>query len=119
MNFTMARPCDSCPFRTDRPGFLHRSRAEEIAEALFDLDQTFACHKTVDYDDDGEWEDDRERGYTATHHCAGAMILMERAGRANQMMRIGERVGFYDRNKLDMRSPVFETREEFEEHHNA
>jgi pSer/pThr/pTyr-binding forkhead associated (FHA) protein len=42
-------------------------------------------------------------------HCAGATILLERLNRPNQMMRWMERLGGYDRTKLDMDAPVYRT----------
>lgn len=42
-------------------------------------------------------------------HCAGALILLEKLDRPSQMMRISERIGMYDRRKLDMDAPVFDT----------
>ena len=112
VNFELRRPCSQCPFRRDVPGFLHPARAEEIADALLG-DQTFACHKTVDYD-----EDDGEGQVTsASQHCAGASIVLEKMDRPNQMMRIAERLRFYDRRKLDMDAPVFDDLDEFIDHH--
>lgn len=37
------------------------------------------------------------------------MITMELEGKANQMMRIGERLGLYKRDDLQMDAPVFPT----------
>ena len=45
------------------------------------------------------------------------MILLEKIERPNQLMRIMERLGFYDREKLDMTAPVFDTPKEFIAHH--
>lgn len=42
-------------------------------------------------------------------HCAGALITMEREGSFNQMMRIGERLGFYDPADLAMDAPVHDS----------
>lgn len=39
-------------------------------------------------------------------HCAGALIFLEKRNRPNQMMRIAERTGSYDRRTLDMKAPV-------------
>lgn len=46
-------------------------------------------------------------------HCAGALILLEKMEQPNQMMRWMERIGAYDRTKLDMDAPVFGDTEEF------
>jgi hypothetical protein len=58
-----------------------------------------------DDDDDGE----RARDTSGEAHCAGALIMLERLGQPSQMMRIGERLGLYDRTGLDMEAPVFES----------
>ena len=42
-------------------------------------------------------------------HCAGALILLEKLNLPSQMMRIAERLGMYDRRKLDMLAPVFDS----------
>lgn len=104
MNLNLKRPCRDCPFKNDvsyQRGWLGAQRSKEIINTLFVRDGTFACHKTI-----GGHESKQQ-------HCAGAMILMERQGKANQYMRIMERVGMYDRNALDMNTPVFDTPEQF------
>jgi len=116
MKFDMTAPCAGeilCPFRTDcLAGWLGEERAEQIIKSIVDRQQTFACHKTTEFDDEGETvHHDQEQ------HCAGALILLEKIKRPNQMMRIAERLGFYDRHKLKMDSPVFEEPEDFISHH--
>lgn len=114
MKFYMVRPCPHCPFRTDRPGYLRRTRAAEIAEGLLDYDAAFSCHETtVDADDDsGErWET------TDSQHCAGALIFLEAQERPNQLMRIAGRLGAYDPARLDMHAPVCHTRQAFVRQH--
>lgn len=101
MNFDLTKPCKECPFRNDRPGYLHPERVEEITDALFS-DQTFQCHKTID------------KG--KPQHCAGALIFLEANEAPNQMMRIMERLGTYDRTKLDMSAPVFTDADSMIEH---
>lgn len=104
MKLDLIQPCADCPFRCDKPnqrGWLGEERAEGIIHSLYRRDESFPCHKTTGI-----------RG-KEEHHCAGAMILMERTGKANQMMRSFERMGFYDRNKLVMDGPVFDTKEQF------
>ena len=113
MKFTMRAPCAKCPFRTDIRPFLTPGRAREIATALTALDQTFQCHETVDYDratdEDGDVCPAAAARSPKAQHCAGAMIMLEHMERPNQMMRICERIGEYDRTKLDMAAPVFTT----------
>ena len=96
MKYTMTSPCDECPF-LDTPqmkrGFTLR-RLTDFANGQF------PCHQTAN-SDSGE--------FVATDksvHCAGALIFNEKRGYANQMMRICERLGFYDASKLDMEANV-------------
>lgn len=119
MKFEMTSPCESCPFRTDKLFFLTPARAQEIVDALL-TDKTFSCHKTVDYGKlDEECDQDGNQGAHVPdadeQHCAGALIILERLERPNQMMRWMERLGAYDRRKLKMDAPVFENFEEFVE----
>jgi hypothetical protein len=39
-------------------------------------------------------------------HCAGMLIFLEKRNQPTQMMRICERLGLYDRTKLDMAAKV-------------
>lgn len=90
MNFNMKKPCQDCPFR---PG---SSTNETLAEGRLDEivsdirgGSAFICHKTLDHVKNNE-------------HCAGALVFLEREDRPNQLMRVAERLGVYDRHKLDM-----------------
>ena len=103
MKYDLVRPCKDRPFRSDIPGYLTVGRVTEIIESITTRQGTFSCHKTNDFDD-GEAIETKD-----SQHCAGAMIFLEQFGRPNQMMRIAERLGLYDRTKLDMKSPVFTT----------
>ena len=86
---------------------------EEIIDALM-RDATFTCHETTvgSEDDDSEMVD----GPNA-QHCAGALIFLEHQDAPNQLMRIAERLGSYDRTKLDMDAPVPDCEYELIEHH--
>jgi len=115
--FRLTKPCATCPFRMDIVPFLHPARIDELQEGL--VEGTFSCHKTVDYsscpeDDDGARLLDR-RNTQDEVHCAGALILLEKLEQPSQMMRIAERLGIYDRTKLDMRAPVYDSFEEMKE----
>ncbi len=104
MKYTKTAPCDNCPFRSDKPFHLGRGRVREIQAGLQRGD--FPCHKTTV--DSGS--DDGDRISTEESlHCAGALILLEKLEQPSQMMRICERVGLYDRTKLKMASPVYDT----------
>lgn len=76
---------------------------------------SFDCHKTLDYsseDGSGETTD-------KSMHCAGAMIVLEHEERPNQIMRIAERLGFYDHTKLNMDSPVPQSMDEWVARHDG
>lgn len=102
MKFDLVRPCANCPFRSDRPGYLTAERVESIINAITREQRTFSCHKT------NRFEDGEAVETANSQHCAGALIFLERMEAPNQLMRIAERLGFYDRTKLDMDAPVFE-----------
>jgi len=101
MKFDLTHPCKDCPYRTDVVPYLKQDRAEEIIHEITENQKTFTCHKTTELDD-------RNR-----QHCAGALILLEKNNEPNQMMRIAERLRYYDRTKLKMSAPVFDTYQEF------
>lgn len=62
----------------------------------------FPCHQTADADN----EESKFRATDKSVHCAGALIFNEKRDTPNQMMRICERLGFYNRSKLDMTANV-------------
>ncbi len=96
MNYNLTKPCDNCPFRADKLFYLRPQRIKEIVNT-----GNFACHKTVDYsNEEPELKDKSE-------HCAGLLIMLEHMEQPHQMMRISERLGVYDRTKLDMSQPVY------------
>lgn len=101
--FNLRTPCKQCPFRTDFKPFLRPARAVEICGSLYN-GASFPCHKTTATDDDGEYcRSESEM------HCAGALIMLEHIERPNQIMRTMERLGGYDREKLDMSAPVYKS----------
>ena len=102
MKFDLKKPCADCPFRTDVTPYLHLERAEEIVDGLTHQQQTFTCHKTNSQSDDGETIETED-----SQHCAGALIMLEKMEQPNQMMRWMERIGYYDRTKLDMQANVY------------
>jgi hypothetical protein len=99
MHYTMTTPCDACPFLKKYKHAFTMGRLEEMASA------EFHCHKIGTTADDGKGSED----FVPTadsHYCAGALIFLEKRDEPNQMMRIAERLGLYDRRKLNMRAPV-------------
>lgn len=104
--YALRKPCAACPFRTDIDFPLRSGRAREFADQIRG-GWEFPCHKTT-----VEGEPDEEGGSTmesgpGTKACAGALIVQEKEGRINQMMRVAERLGMYDASRLDMDAPVF------------
>jgi len=97
MKYGLTTPCDQCPFlETARHGFTLRRLYELIG------DGSFHCHKTGTTDEDSGDFIPTE----SSHHCAGALIFLEKRDKPHQMMRIAERLGMYDHTKLDMRASV-------------
>jgi hypothetical protein len=98
MKYEKTTPCGLCPFRNDS------GRLRVSAERLAGMASgEFACHKTCELDDEtGDYKPTKE-----SQHCAGALIFLEKQNAPHQMMRISERLGFYDRSGLNMDAPVF------------
>jgi hypothetical protein len=98
MKYDLTKPCDLCPFRNDEkrlyvaPSTLAGMAAGE-----------FCCHKTGVVNEEGTAIEPTDK----SQHCAGALIMLEKMEQPHQMMRICERLGMYDRRKLDMDAPVF------------
>lgn len=65
------KPCVHCPYRRDVKPFLTPKRGEELAYLAQNPYNSFPCHKTLDYDDDGDtcYKND-------TKMCAGFLTLM-------------------------------------------
>lgn len=113
MNYNLTKPCKNCPFSTTcLNGWLGGPRATEIFYSISRDQKSFPCHKTTSHDDEGDYVLGQKE-----EHCAGALILLEKLELPNQMMRISERLGFYDRFKLNMNAPVFDSGAEFIRHH--
>lgn len=94
-------PCPRCPFRKDVPIYLHAERREEIAESVRD-GMDFYCHQTTVSGEDEEGEETLEVGAESSI-CAGAAKALMAAGGTTQMMRISERLGMADLDKIEER----------------
>jgi hypothetical protein len=94
MKYNLTAPCDQCPYLIGS-GFTYRQLVEHASGE-------FGCHKQCDSDNDEGVFMPREK----TNHCAGALIFLEKRGTSHQMMRICERLGIYDRTKLNMDANV-------------
>jgi hypothetical protein len=94
VNYKLTTPCNACPFLIGS-GFTYRSlKAHASGE--------FGCHKACDLNDETSTYEPHEK----TPHCAGALIFLKKQNAPHQMMRICERLGIYDRTKLNMDAPV-------------
>lgn len=116
MKFDLTRPCADCPFRKDIHFNLRPKKWREIVNSLMS-DQTFVCHKTIDYrewDDNGEFVPDDHN-----QHCAGALIMMQRSGHLfdNYLFRLACMFGLLDPNALDKECEIV-TLDEVREHGN-
>ena len=72
------------------------------------------CLLVTNGEGDEEGNSEMEDGPNA-QHCSGALIVLEKLEQPNQMIRISERLGLYDRRKLNMKAPVFDDFDEFAE----
>lgn len=101
--FRLKKVCGDCPFRCDVPfEGLSSQRVAEIAASLRG-GATFHCHKTLDYDDEGD------PVVESSQMCAGALATMEWGREPNQAVLIAERLGLYDPDEFDWESqPVHE-----------
>ena len=100
MNYDMKKPCAECPFIIGS-GFTFKSLHGHASGE-------FACHKACDINEAGDFQARNKK----TPHCAGALIFLEKQEMPHQMMRICERLGLYDRSKLDMKSNVGSKKED-------
>lgn len=109
MKMTMTQPCPNCPFRNDILPFITAARAREICDGLERGNSTFTCHETtIKGEEDESGFSDMTDGPNA-QHCAGALILCEKAERPTQLMRIYERLRGYSYRALNMDAPIYDS----------
>jgi hypothetical protein len=102
MKYNLTEPCDACPYLIGS-GFTFDSLVDHASGE-------FPCHKACDVDEEtGNFVPRGEK----TPHCAGALIFLEKQNRPHQMMRICERLGFYDASKLNMNANVGSSEEDY------
>lgn len=99
MEYTMTKPCGDCPFLSQYAHAFPKQKLKGFASG------EFPCHKTAELVDDIE-SGSQYIGDGDSLHCAGALIFNEKRGQPHRMMRIAERLGMYDRTKLDMTADV-------------
>ena len=115
MNYNLKRPCTYCPFRTDcRKGWLGKIRAVEIVNSL-SSDRTFACHKTLREDNEGNTFVDND-----SQHCAGALLVLDKEPGglfSNLLIRLAARFGGFKLEQLDQKATTFNSFKDFVNHH--
>ncbi len=108
MEYKLTTPCGNCPFRSDKPFYLHPERAEEIADSILN-GSPFPCHKTFEYD--GPGSADIPGG---EQHCAGALITLERThSDPTLLLTLARLAGVYDPDALNFKAPVYPSVEEW------
>lgn len=96
-------------------GWLSRNRAASIIESLKDRGEAFTCHKTNDYD-----SDDEEGVVTMkSKGCAGAAILLKKNGMMNTPLQVATRLGLTNLDDFKNEDQVFDTFDEFINHHES
>lgn len=104
--FEMKRPCSACPFLKVGGVRLTAGRVREVAaNFITEPGAMFPCHKTVE-SDDRQWA--RHAGWQM---CAGGLLFAEkvRPTRPVTMIQLAERMGLYDRTRLDGAELVFDS----------
>jgi hypothetical protein len=107
MEFRLKTPCPHCPFRSDIRPYLRRGRVEDLRREL-NL-KTFACHETTGATCEQPRDEWGRFAHRIEQHCAGALILGIKTDSQGQLQQVAERLGMYDRRKLNMVAPVYET----------
>jgi hypothetical protein len=97
--YSLTAACAKCPFRTDVPKYLRPERAREIARSI-QGGSDFPCHVTTVQSEDEDGMGRLEDKVGVSRVCAGAIATMEREGNPNQMLRIAERIGLYNPEKI-------------------
>jgi len=99
-------PCAKCPWRVKFKGdddYLRPGRRAGIMRDML-ADSTFPCHETLSGADQGDDYDelDTDDGvdYSKSVECAGAALVLLRAERSTQMLRVMERIGMVNLDEL-------------------
>lgn len=105
-------PCKMCPFKKDTmEGWLGKERAEEIIHSIYKMGDGFTCHNTNDFSGEDVAVTIDSKG------CAGAAILLDKVGQHNAAMQIAYRLGYFKIEDVRGRELIFETTQEFIDHH--
>jgi hypothetical protein len=100
----MKKPCNNCPFRKDsKQGWLGLKRIKEILKQ-----DTFVCHKTLEYDDEGN-----NLNNTTLKQCAGHMIHRKELNVFYRLLKIIKL-----ENTIKGHNLIFSSTKELMKHHN-
>lgn len=109
--YSLPGPCGNCPFRLELPIELGPGRADEIAASLQDDWGSFTCHKTNEFDEEGN-----PRVTPASRECGGAMATQLREGRPSVGYRLAVAHGWQVMSLPQaLAAPVFDTLAEWAE----
>lgn len=109
MKFTIKRPCEHCPFRSDVHPFLRR--APQIAKQMKDDHYWFACHETT-----GVSKGKRVRRSDQSH-CMGLAAVLWSMGMPNIAMRLALSFKMITVAQLEAPKNTFRSLTEFVQHH--
>jgi len=121
-------PCAKCPWRVKFKGDDDYLRSGRRAGIMRDMlaDATFPCHETIGHADIGDDYDELEVedgiDYSKSVECAGAALVLLRAERSTNMLRVLERIGMVNLDELLERNADVELwtlRESLDEAHDA
>ena len=111
MLWKIKKPCEHCPFRSDKHPFISSERAKELAKRLSNDTSWFACHDTTGVKKGKKVKPEKQS------HCMGAAIMLFRAGLINVATRLALVLELITIKELKAPVPVFNTPEEFVAHH--
>ena len=97
MKFNLKKPCAECPFHLDHAESYGPERLAQFAES-----GAFHCHKTGKMNRRGEYAMKPD-----SSACAGMLIYNEKRGLDPVGMQLAERLLNWDRDELDLSSPVY------------
>ncbi|RXZ78007.1 hypothetical protein EBB07_28520 [Paenibacillaceae bacterium] len=100
--FKLKQTCKDCPFveGSSTNKTILNKRIIQIKSDLLQ-DQSFSCHKTVNYNED-------KPTTVKEQHCVGAMMWLYKVNHPNQMMRIGERFGLLKEENLSSEGRIID-----------
>lgn len=108
--FSLKRPCKDCPFRRDKPSYLHAGWAERMVREL-DEGTPFFCHASTTAP--GIHVTDRRARY-----CAGHQLWALAQDRLPQTNVLAMALGLWSPEQLDAGAvPVIESASELLAHH--